>query len=126
MLMIRISIITIGIVVSAASANDADAILHNGKIVTVDKKCNVHQAIAIRGDNILQVGSDADIMKCRGADTKVTDLQGKTVLPGLIDSHVHPNDACMTEFSHSIPEMETIADVLSYVRSRAKVLSPGE
>ena len=48
------------------------------------------------------------------------------VLPGLIDSHVHPNGACMTEFDHPIPEMETIADVLAYIKGRAKVLSKGE
>src|SRR5207302_10650514 len=47
-------------------------------------------------------------------------------LPGLIDSHVHPTSACMTEFDHPIPEMETIKDVLDYIKGRARVLAPGE
>src|ERR1039458_6781882 len=42
------------------------------------------------------------------------------VLPGLIDSHTHPSDACLTEFDHPVPEMETISDVLNYIRDRAQ------
>jgi predicted amidohydrolase YtcJ len=121
-----LSVLGLAILTGSIGAADADLILHHGKIVTVDKKFTIHQAIAIQGSKILRVGSDDEVLKCKGAKTEVVDLMGKTVLPGLIDSHVHPNDACMTEFDHAIPEMETIADVLSYVRARAKVLAPGE
>ena len=48
------------------------------------------------------------------------------MLPGLIDSHVHPMGACMTEFDHPIPDMETIADVLAYVKGAGQRLSEGE
>ena len=58
--------------------------------------------------------------RLRGPNTTVVDLAGKMVLPGLIDSHAHPTDACMTEFDHPVPEMETIADVLDYIRARAE------
>lgn len=109
-----------------ALAADADLILHNGKIVTVDKKFTIQQAIALQGNRILRVGSNDEVMKLKGKDTVLQDLQGKTVLPGLMDSHVHPADACMTEFDHAIPEMDTIQDVLDYVKGRAKVLSEGE
>ena len=54
----------------------------------------------------------------------MVDLAGKMVLPGLIDSHTHPTDACMTEFDHPIPEMESIADVLDYIHARAEALGP--
>lgn len=108
-----------------ALAADADLILHNGKVVTVDKKFSVHQAIAVQGGKILRVGTNADVLKTKGASTEVIDLSGKTVLPGLIDSHVHPADAAMVEFDHPIPDMETIEDVLAYVRARAKVLPKG-
>jgi predicted amidohydrolase YtcJ len=64
-------------------------------------------------------------MKTMGTRTEVIDLGGKTVLPGLIDSHVHPGSACMTEFDHPIPDMESVEDVLAYVRSRAKALGEG-
>jgi predicted amidohydrolase YtcJ len=107
-------------------AADADLILHHGKIVTVDRNFTIHQAIAIQGNQILQVGTNDDVLKTKGAKTQLVDLQGKTVLPGLIDSHVHPNSACMTEFDHPLSEMESIADVLKYIRDRAKVVAEGE
>src|SRR5438552_218350 len=106
-------------------AQQADLILHHGKIVTVDKQFTIQEAIAIKGNRILRVGQNEDVSRLQGKRTKMVDLGGKTVLPGLIDSHVHPSAACMTEFDHPIPEMETIADVLNYVKSRASALKPG-
>jgi len=114
------------VLISPALAADADLILHNGKVVTVDKKFTVHQAIAVQGGKVLKVGSNAEVLKTKGAATEVIDLGGKTVLPGLIDSHVHPDGAAMHEFDHPIPEMETIDDVLAYIRGRAKTLTKGE
>jgi predicted amidohydrolase YtcJ len=110
----------------AGRTAEADLILHHGKIVTVDKKFTIHQALAIRGGRILQIGTTADVLKTRGNKTKLLDLGGKTVMPGLIDSHVHPTGACMTEFDHPIPVMDTIQDVLDYIKGRAKVLPKGE
>ncbi len=108
------------------SSAPADLILHHGKIVTVDAKFATHEAIAIRGERILAVGSNAEVLKTQGEKTRLVDLAGKTVLPGLIDSHTHPTDAAMVEFDHPIPEMESIADVLKYIEARAKTLSPSE
>jgi predicted amidohydrolase YtcJ len=113
----------------AAEADDEskpDLILHHGKIVTVDKHFSIHQAMAVREGRILRVGSNEEILKTKGPETKPIDLEGKTVLPGLIDSHVHPTGACMTEFDHPIPDMESIQDVLDYVKARAKVTPEGE
>lgn len=106
-------------------AAEPDLILHHGKIVTVDNGFTIREAISISGGKIEQVGSDDDVLKSRGAKTQVIDLQGRMVLPGLIDSHAHPADASMTEFDHPIPDMETIADVLAYIRERAKVVPAG-
>src|SRR4029077_8435236 len=99
----------------------ADLIVHHGKIVTVDKHFSIHQAMAVQDGRILRVGSNEEVLQTKGPQTKLLDLNGKTVLPGLIDSHVHPTGACMTEFDHPIPEMESIQDVLDYVKARAKV-----
>ncbi|HQU47295.1 MAG TPA: amidohydrolase family protein, partial [Pirellulales bacterium] len=107
-------------------AAEADLILHHGKIVTVDRDFSLHSAMAVKDGRILMVGSDDDVLKTRGPMTKIVDLTGKTVLPGLGDSHVHPAAACMTEFDHLVPDMETIADVLAYITSRAKALPEGE
>jgi predicted amidohydrolase YtcJ len=111
---------------SSIRAAEPDLILHHGKIVTVDKKFTVHQAVAIQRNHILRVGSNEEVLQTKGERTQLVDLKGKTVLPGLIDSHVHPTGACMTEFDHPVPEMETIQDVLDYVKARARALGPGE
>jgi predicted amidohydrolase YtcJ len=108
------------------AAEPADLVLHSGKVLSVDAKFSVHSAIAVRGDRILAIGSDADVLKTKGEKTQVIDLAGKTVMPGLMDSHVHPVDAAMTEFDHPVPDMETIQDVLDYIRSRARVVPKDE
>ncbi|HYG75287.1 MAG TPA: amidohydrolase [Planctomycetota bacterium] len=107
-------------------AAEADLILHSGKIVTVDRAFSIQQAVAIGGGKLLQVGSNDAVLKLKGAGTEVIDLQGKTVIPGLIDSHVHPAAASLTEFDHDIPTMEKIQDVLDYIAARAKVLPTGK
>src|SRR4029450_9654946 len=65
----------------------ADWIIHNAKVGTVDAKFSIAQAIAIKGDRILAVGDKAAVMRHKGSATKVLDLEGRMVLPGLYDSH---------------------------------------
>jgi hypothetical protein len=109
-----------------ARAQDADLVLHNGKIVTVDEKFTIAEGLAVKGDRILAVGTSAEMLKLAGPRTGKIDLKGKTVLPGLADSHVHPTAASVYEFDHPVPEMETIADVLAYIGSRAAALEKGK
>ena len=104
----------------------ADVILHHGKIVTVNQDFAVAESLAIRGERIIAVGTNTDVLKLKGAATELIDLGGKMVLPGLMDSHTHPSGAAMHEFDHPIPEMETIEDVLAYVRARAAALPEGK
>src|SRR4051794_13606723 len=104
----------IGLKVSSSPAAEADLILHNGKIVTVDNRFSVQQAIAIRDGRIMQVAKDSAVLKLKSARTEMVDLNGCMVLPGLMDSHTHPTSASMTEFDHPIPDMESIRDVLDY------------
>src|SRR5690242_13001364 len=75
-----------------AAQQPADTILHNGKVITVDKSFSIADAIAVRGDQIAAVGKEADVMKLAGPSTKVIDLKGRTVIPGLIDTHNHIHD----------------------------------
>ncbi|MFB3828320.1 MAG: amidohydrolase [Bryobacteraceae bacterium] len=111
---------------AAALAQTPDLILHRGRIVTVAPGFRIAQAVAVKGERILAVGSDAEILRLKGAGTEVVDLGGKMVLPGLIDSHVHATGASMFEFDHPIPDMNGIQDVLDYVKARAAVLKPGD
>jgi predicted amidohydrolase YtcJ len=104
----------------------ADLILHGGRVVTVDKEFSIREAIAIKDGRVVRVDSDKEVLKLRGPGTQVIDLHGKMVLPGLMDSHVHPGSASMTEFDHPVPTMETIGDVLEYIRLRSQALGEGK
>jgi predicted amidohydrolase YtcJ len=92
----------------------------------VDDRFSIGQAVAVRGGRIFQVGKSSALLRLKGPGTEVIDLQGRMVLPGLMDSHAHPTGASMTEFDHPIPEMESIQDVLDYFAMRTKVVKPGE
>lgn len=109
-----------------AGAQTADLVLYNGKIATVDENFRIVEAVAIAGDRIIGTGSNTEMKKLAGTKARLIDLKGKTVLPGLIDSHVHSVSASLHEFDHRIPEMETVADVLKYVHSRAGALPDGQ
>jgi predicted amidohydrolase YtcJ len=111
--------------ISAQASEIADLVLINGKIATVDKKFTVVEALSVKDGKILSVGTDREVLQTKGYGTEVLDLGGKMVLPGLMDSHTHPTSASMFEFDHTLPEMESIDDVLEYVRSRAEVVSEG-
>src|SRR5262249_15696555 len=108
-----------------APAADADLILHNAKVVTVDRSFSIGQALAVQDGKVLRVGTNEDVLKLRGPKTEVIDLGGKAVLPGLIDSHTHPTGAAMHDFDHPIPDMETIRDVLDYTQGRAAAQPEG-
>jgi len=108
------------------SAQAPNLIVHNAKIVTVDARFSMARAMAIRGDRIVAVGTDARVMRLRGPQTTVIDLKGKTVMPGLIDSHTHALDASLYEFDHEIPEMTGIPDVLAHIKERARIVPEGE
>lgn len=111
---------------SGAFAADADLILHNGKIVTVDPKFSVAQAVAVKGGRITAVGTNAAVLKERGSATRVVDLGGRTVLPGLIDSHVHALGAGLSEFRQPLPKLDSYAAVQRYILEQAKTTPKGQ
>ena len=74
----------------------ADWVFLGGKVVTVDGRDSIQQAVAVQGDRIVAVGSDAEVRAWAGANTRVVDLQGRTVIPGLIDSHIHAIRAALS------------------------------
>ncbi len=71
------------------AASAVDTIVVNGKIITVDDRFAIVQALAIKNQRVVATGSNADIRKLATADTKVIDVKGRTVIPGLIDNHSH-------------------------------------
>jgi predicted amidohydrolase YtcJ len=107
--------------------SDADLILYHGKIVTLDGKSSISSAVAIKGGRIISVGSDADVRKNEaGPHTNQIDLQGKCVLPGLIDNHVHVLSAGLSEYRGEIPSLASYADIQSYIRMKAKTTPKGK
>ena len=74
---------------SAAFGQNADTVLLNGKIVTLDAAMPTAEALAVRDGKIVAVGTSADVRAFAGAGTRMIDLEGRTVVPGLIDSHMH-------------------------------------
>ena len=104
----------------------ADLVLHNGVIYTVDKDFSVAQAIAIKDDKIVAVGSDSELKSyIDGAATKV-DLEGKAVYPGLIDAHAH-----ITSYANNLARIDfmdttSAEQIAGMVAEKAKTLKPGE
>ena len=111
----------------AAFGADADLILHHGKIVTVDSGFRIVEAISIKGGRITAVGTSANILGAeRTSRTRVVDLGGKTVLPGLIDAHVHALEAGLSEFKSTLPALDSIAAIQNYIRTAARSTPKGE
>jgi len=110
-----------------AAAQAPDAALVNGKIITLDDRSTVAEALAVRDGKIVAVGRSADIRGLAGAATRIVDLGGRTVIPGLIDSHMHAIRAALfyaTEVNwigtRSIPE------ALGRIAAAARAAQPGQ
>lgn len=110
----------------ALYAQPADLLLTNGKIITVDPAFHIVDAAAVRDGRFIATGTSARMLGLKGPKTRVVDLHGRTVLPGLIDSHAHSAESSMYEWDHPVPDMQTVASVLDYIRSRAAVTKPGD
>ena len=104
-----------------AQSVPADLILHNGKIVTLDKRSAIAQAVAIRDGKFLAVGSDAEVKRFSGPSTKVVDLGGRTAVPGLNDSHTHFRAAGLALYTVSMRNVKSVAEALAAIKEFAAV-----
>jgi predicted amidohydrolase YtcJ len=110
-----------------AQAQTADRILLNGKIVTVDGQFRIAQALAIAGTQIIAVGTNAEIERLKGPATVVLDLNGRTVIPGLIDNHAHWIRAA--EHWHQEMRLDGVtsrAQAIKMLTERVAAAQPGE
>jgi hypothetical protein len=110
----------------AALAQAPDAVLINGRIVTLDARSTVAEAVAVKNDRIAAVGASTDIGRLADAATRIIDLGGRTVIPGLIDSHIHAIRAGL-RFGAEVSWIgsPTIADAMGRIRDAAKAARPG-
>jgi len=110
----------------APAAPPADLVLRNGKVVTMDPAHPEAQAIAMAGDSIVAVGTDAEIQRYVGSATKVIDLQGHLAIPGFNESHGH-----FTGLGQALTELDlmhahTWQDIVDMVAAAAKKAKPGQ
>ena len=105
----------------------ADLILHNGKIATQDDRRSLVQAVAIRDGRFLAVGTDREVMALRGTSTKVVDLNKRTVIPGLNDSHLHLIRGGLNyNLELRWDGLPSLADGLRMLREQARRTPPGQ
>ena len=104
----------------------ADMVVLNGKVVTVDDQSSIQEAVAIRDGRFLAVGTSADMRRLAGASTRIIDAGGRTVLPGLIDSHVHLIQAAVFWRDEiRVDEARSLDDIFAAIRARAAAVPPG-
>ena len=110
----------------AASAQPADTLLVNGKILTVDRAFSTREALAIRDGRIVALGGNPEIRRLAGPLTRVIDLEGRTAIPGLIDSHLHAIRAALS-FSTEVNWIgaTTITEAVARIHEAAQTKKPG-
>ncbi len=108
----------------------ADLVFINGKIVTVDGNFSIAQAVAVGGDRIIAVGADEDVKTYIDAETEVIDLNGRTMLPGINDAHIHASLYGGTRppltLDVGYPTVKSISDIVKAVEEKVKESRPGE
>jgi predicted amidohydrolase YtcJ len=105
----------------------ADLVLLNGKVLTVDAENSVAEAVAVRGGLIMAVGASEEVSAMVGEGTEVIDLEGRTVVPGLIDSHMHPGSygVFWVRGVRCGPDVESMEELLRRIEEKADATPPG-
>lgn len=107
-------------------SNAPDIVFFNGRIITVDPSSRTAEAFAVAGDRFIAVGSTAGMKVLAGPATRMVDLRGRTVVPGLIDNHNHQyHVALLTKRGVDLQDARSLADLLQRLR-RAATVKPGE
>jgi predicted amidohydrolase YtcJ len=121
-----VAFVAVMLAAAAVSAQSADLVLINGKILTLDARSNVQEAMAVRGGLVAATGSTAELRALAGPATRVIDLQGRTVIPGLIDSHLHAIRAALS-FSTEVNWIgaPSLVEALTRIRAAARTMKPG-
>ena len=119
-------------VTSGLAQESADMILHNGKVLTIDEDFTVAEAVAIHDGKITAVGSNAEVLRQAGPNTVRIDLKGKTVVPGLIDTHSHVQSYAQRSYGAQLTSdqrrnypinfriVKTTDDVLNQIRKKGE------
>jgi predicted amidohydrolase YtcJ len=122
----RVSFVAVALAAAPAAGQAPDTVLLNGKILTVDLQFSTREAMAIRDGRIVALDTTANIRKLAGRGTRVIDVQGRTVIPGLIDSHLHAIRAAQT-FSTEVNwiGVPSLAEALGRISEAARTMKRG-
>ena len=101
---------------SAEQANEADAVYKNGFIYTADAIRLRAQAFAVRDGKFLKIGSNEDMKPFTGKDTRVVDLKGKMVMPGIVDTHIHVLRGALTSLGLAFPVTSSVDDIKAAIK----------
>jgi predicted amidohydrolase YtcJ len=104
----------------------ADLIVTNARIYTVDESHPLADAMAVRGGKVQFVGSTRAAMALRGASTRVIDLNGRTVIPGMVDAHGHVDNLGLALRTVDLTGTSSYDEVIARVAARAKTMQPGQ
>ena len=104
----------------------ADIVFKNGNVYTANDKSPQAEAIAVKADRIVFVGTNAEAQKYVGSNTRVVDLKGDTVLPGFTDSHQHLSGVGQREMTLNLEGTTSLQDFLAKVKTRVDQAKPGE
>jgi len=115
-----------GFAVSPSNPEPVDLVFINGNIYTVNDKQPHAEAVAVKGDRIVFVGSNAAAKKYQGANTRVVDLHGATVVPGMTDAHYHFLGVGQREMNLNLEGITNLEDFLAKVKTRVDQAKPGE
>lgn len=111
---------------SCRNRPSADLVLRGGKVVTVDENFSIQEAVAVRGDRIIYVGSRQKAKAYIGPKTKVLDLNGKLILPGLIDAHAHIYNLGQELTRLNVTGSKSYQEIIEKVTDKVKMAQPGE
>jgi predicted amidohydrolase YtcJ len=111
---------------SAATEPPADLVVRNGRVLTVDAGFRVVEAVAIRGGVFIRVGTNAEVQPLVGRATRVIDAGGMSVVPGLIDTHVHALGVAAAEAVDPFRELRSVAELQDWVREKARRTPEGQ
>ena len=126
LLSILLSFVLLGLTVPQGQKAAADLILLNGNVYTVNEKMPQAEAVAIKGDRIVFVGTNAAAKAYQGANTRVVDLHGATVVPGMTDAHYHFLGVGQREMNLNLEGISNLEDFLAKVKERVDKTKPGE
>lgn len=108
-----------------SSGTEADLILHNAVVLTGDVQRPVARAVAVAGNRIIAVGDPGEVMRTAGRRTRRLNLQGRTVVPGLNDSHFHQFRAALNRTKVALLDARSIAGVVAAIASRTAGTASG-